>query len=395
MSTNTEMASSFELNEDQRMIFEQADRFGREQLLPVAEKMDNEEWWPDNMFPLLGANGFLGATVSEEYGGAGLDLISAGTVIQAFGRYNHAIALSYLAHDNLCVNNIYKNGSEEQRYRFLPKLCSGEWVGALGMTEPGAGSDAVRGMATAARQVGDKYIMNGRKIFITNGPIADLVLVYAKTSPELGAQGISAFVVEKDFPGFSVAQKMIKMGYRGSQTGELVFEDCEVPAENLIGGENQGVAVMMSGLDIERAMIAPIGLGKSERALELSVEYAKMREQFGKPIGQFQMIQAKLADMYTDVEAMRYLIYSTLSECNKLSKGEGGRGAIHALTASSALFAGEATNRVLDNGVQVHGGTGYIWESEINRLFRSTKLLEIGAGTSEVRREIIAKELLR
>lgn len=395
MSTDTHNVSSFELNEDQRMILDQADRFGREQLIPVAEKMDNEEWWPPEMFPLLGENGFLGATVSEEYGGAGLDLLTAGLVLQAFGRYNPAVALSYLAHDNLCVNNIYRNGNDEQKARFLPKMCSGEWVGALGMTEPGAGSDAVRGMATTARRVGNNYILNGRKIFITNGPIADVILVYAKTAPELGAQGISTFMVEKDFPGYSVAQKMIKMGYRGSQTGELLFDDCEVPAENLIGEENGGVAVMMSGLDIERAMIAPIGVGKGERALELSVEYAKVREQFGKPIGEFQMIQAKLADMYTDVETMRLLVYSTLAAADKIGHGGGGRGEIHAMTAAAALYAGESVNRVLNNALQIHGGTGYMWESEINRLFRATKLLEIGAGTSEVRREIIAQELLR
>lgn len=395
MSTEALVSASFELNEDQRAIVDQTDRFAREQLLPVAEKMDNEEWWPPELFPLIGQNGYLGATISEEYGGAGLDLLTAGLVIQVFGRYNPAVALSYLAHDNLCANNIYRNGNDEQRARFLPKLCSGEWVGALGMTEPGAGSDAVGGMASTARRVGDKYILNGRKLFITNGPISDVILVYAKTSPELGSQGISALVVEKDFAGFSVAQKMIKMGYRGSQTGELVFDDCEVPVENLIGEEDGGVAVMMSGLDIERAMIAPICIGKAERALQLSVEFAKVREQFGKPISEFQIIQGKLASMYTELEAMRSLVYRTLAAADKLERGAGGRGEIHALTAAAALYAGEAVNRILNDALQIHGGMGYIWESEINRLFRATKLLEIGAGTSEVRRIIIAEELLK
>jgi len=395
MSIDALASASFELNEDQRMILEQADRFAREQLLPIAEKMDNEEWWPPELFALIGQNGYLGATIPEEFGGAGLDLLTAGIIIQVFGRYNPAVALSYLAHDNLCANNIYRNGNAEQRAKYLPKLCSGEYVGALGMTEPGAGSDAVQGMATTARRVGDKYIVNGRKLFITNGPIADVVLVYAKTSPELGSHGISALIVEKDHPGFAVAQKMIKMGYRGSQTGELVFDDCEVPVENLVGEEDGGVAVMMGGLDIERAMIAPICIGKAERALELSVEFAKVREQFGKPIAEFQMIQGKLADMYTELEAMRSLIYRTLAAADKLERGAGGRGEIHAMTAAAALYAGEAVNRILNEAVQIHGGMGYIWESEINRLFRATKLLEIGAGTSEVRRIIIAEELLR
>ena len=377
------------------MILDQAERFAREQFLPIAQKMDNEEWWPPDLFPLMGANGYLGATIPDEYGGAGLDLLTAGLVIQAFGRYNPAVALSYLAHDNLCANNIYRNGNDEQRAKYLPKLCSGEWVGALGMTEPGAGSDAVGGMATTARRVGDKFIVNGRKLFITNGPIADVVLVYAKTSPELGSQGISALIIEKDYPGYSVAQKLIKMGYRGSQTGELLFDDCEVPVENLVGEEDGGVAIMMSGLDIERATIAAICVGKAERALELSVEYSKVREQFGKPIGQFQMIQSKLASMYTELEAMRALVYRTLAAADKLEHGAGGRGEIHALTAASALYAGEAVNRILNDALQIHGGMGYMWETEINRLFRATKLLEIGAGTSEIRRIIIAEELLR
>ncbi|PCJ62419.1 MAG: acyl-CoA dehydrogenase [Candidatus Hydrogenedentota bacterium] len=386
---------SYELNDDQRILLEHADRFARDTFLPIAEEMDTNESWPDDLFAKIGAQGYLGVTVAEEYGGAGLDLVSAGVILQAFSRYSHAIGLSVLAHDNLCTNNIYRNGTDEQRRKYLPKLCSGEWVGALGMTEPGAGSDAVRGMASRAQRVGDEYIINGRKIFITNGPIADVILMYAKTDLDLGPRGITAFIVEKDAPGYSVAQKMIKMGFRGSQTGELVFDDCRVPAENVVGGENAGVAVMMGGLDLERAMIAPIAVGIGERALQLSIEYSKVREQFGKPISEFQMIQGKLADMYTELEVMRTFVYRALSAANEVEVGGGGRGEIHKLTAAAALFAGESVNRILDNALQIHGGFGYIWESEINRLYRSIKLLEIGAGTSEVRRNIIAEELLR
>jgi len=386
---------SYELNDDQRVLLEHADRFARDTFLPIAEEMDNNESWPDGLFAQIGAQGYLGVTIDEEFGGVGLDLMSAGIVLQAFSRYSHAIGLSVLAHDNLCANNIFRNGTDEQRRKYLPKLCSGEWVGALGMTEPGAGSDAVRGMATRAQRVGDEYILNGRKIFITNGPIADVILVYAKTDLELGPRGITAFIVEKDAPGYSVEQKMIKMGFRGSQTGELVFDDCRVPAENIVGGENAGVAVMMGGLDLERAMIAPIAVGIGERALQLSVEYAKVREQFGKPISEFQIIQGKLADMYTELEVMRTFVYRALAAANAVEVGGGGRGEIHKITAAAALFAGESVNRILDNALQIHGGYGYIWESEINRLYRSIKLLEIGAGTSEVRRNIIAEELLR
>jgi isovaleryl-CoA dehydrogenase len=250
-------------------------------------------------------------------------------------------------------------------------------------------------MRTTARRDGDHYVLNGGKIYITNGPVADVLLVYAKTDREKGSHGISAFIVEKDYPGFKVAQKLTKMGYRGSPTAELVFEDCRVPAENLVGEENHGVSIVMSGLDLERAMISPLCLGVAERALELSVDYAQIRRQFGKPIGSFQMVQSMLADMYVQVEAMRTFTYRTLAEAAPLEVGGGGRGDIHKLTAASVMFAAEACHKVLDLAVQVHGGSGYIWESEINRLFRSTKLLEIGAGTTEVRKIIIAGELLK
>jgi len=386
---------SYELTPDQREILDTADRYAREQLGPLAAKMDEEESWPDAEFRALGEMGYLGVTVPEEFGGAGLDIWTSGLILQAFSRHNHALALSWVAHDNLCVNNIYANGSDEQRARFLPKLCSGEWIGALGLTEPGAGSDALGSMSTTARREGDEYVLNGTKIYITNGPIADVVLVYAKTDKDKGAHGISAFVVETNTPGFKVAQKLIKMGFRGSQTAELVFDECRVPAANRLRDENRGVQVVMSGLDLERAMISPICLGVCERAFELSIDYAKTRTQFGQPIGNFQMIQAKLADMYTMIETLRTFSHRVLAACNQVGDGEAGSGEIHMLTAASVKYAAETMNKVLNEAMQIHGGSGYIWESEINRLYRSIKLLEIGAGTTEVRNLIIAGELLK
>jgi len=386
---------TFELSDEQGVIMDAADRFAREQLAQYAARMDDEEWWPPGVFPELAKHGYLGATVPEEYGGAGMDFFTSVLIGQAFARWNPAISFSYGAHENLLVNNLYRNGNEAQRRKYLPGLCDGSLIGAMGMTEPEAGSDAVGGMRTTARRVGDTYVLNGRKLFITNGPIADVILVYAKTAPEQGARGISAFIVEKGFPGYSVAQKLIKMGFRGSPTGELVFDNCEVPAENLIGVENGGISVMMSGLDLERAAVAALEVGIAERALQLSIEHAKIREQFGRPIASFQMIQAKLAEMYTLLEAMRVFCYRTLAAANSLEIGGGGRGEIHKLAAASVLFAAESLNKILNEAMQIHGGGGYIWESEINRLYRTIKLLEIGAGTSEVRKLIIAEELLR
>ena len=386
---------AFDLDPEQRSILDQADRFARNELYTLSERMDSEEWWPDDAFRKIGDIGLFGVTIPEEYGGAGLDLMAAGLVLQGMARWNHALALAWVAHDNLCANNIYRNGNERQRRKYLPDFCSGRAIGALGLTEPGAGSDALGSMRTTARRDGDHYLLSGTKIYITNGPIADVLLVYAKTDRNRGAKGISAFIVEKTFPGFSVAQKLNKMGYRGSQTGELVFDDCRIPAENLVGEENQGVAVVMGGLDLERAMISPLCLGIAERALQLSVDYAQTRQQFGKPIGSFQMVQSMLAEMYVLVETMRTFTYRTLAAAAPLEVGEGGRGDIHGLTAASVMYAAESCHAVLDKAVQIHGGAGYIWESEINRLYRSIKLMEIGAGTTEVRKMIIAGELLR
>jgi isovaleryl-CoA dehydrogenase len=383
------------LSDDEMQVLDQADRFARAELYPLSKRMDDEEWWPPEAFPKIGANGYFGIPLPQEYGGAGMDMFTSGLVTQAFARWNHALALSWVAHENLCLLNLYRNADEAQRKRYLPGLCDGTLIGALGLTEPGAGSDALGSMRTTAQLRGDHYVLNGTKIYITNGPVADVLLVYAKTEPERGAQGISAFIVEKDFPGFRVAQKLVKMGFRGSQTGELVFEDCKVPLRNRVGDENRGVRIVMSGLDLERAMVSPVCLGIAERALELSIEYARTRKQFGRPIADFQMIRSKIADMYVWVESMRLFTYQALRAANHLEIGGGGRGEIHKITAASVMFAADTMNRVLNEAVQIHGGSGYIWESEVNRLYRSIKLLEIGAGTTEVRKIIISDELLR
>jgi isovaleryl-CoA dehydrogenase len=376
-------------------VLDQADRFAREQLYPLSERMDRDEWWPEEAIARIGGTGYCGIPVPEAYGGAGMDLFTSGLVLQAFSRWNHALALSWVAHENLCLYNIYRNANESLRQQYLPDLCAGRTIGALGLTEPGAGSDALGSMATTARRDGDHWVLDGRKLYITNGPVADVLLVYAKTDRDKGARGISAFIVEKSFPGFKVAQKLVKMGFRGSQTGELLFDECRVPAANLVGVEDEGVKVVMSGLDLERAMISPICLGIAERALELSLDFARTRKQFGRPISDFQLVRGKLADMYVWVESMRLFTYQALRAANQLEIGGGGRGAIHKITAASVMYTAETMNRVLNEAVQIHGGTGYVWESEVNRLYRAIKLLEIGAGTTEVRKVIISEEMLR
>ena len=382
------------LSSDEQQILDEADRFARQELYPLSARMDADEWWPAEAFPKIGATGYFGIPIPEAYGGSGMDLFASGLVLQAFARWNHALALSWVAHENLCLFNIFRNASEAQRQRYLPGLCSGQSVGALGLTEPGAGSDAIGSMRTTATRDGDHYVLNGTKLYITNGPVADVLLVYAKTKKDKGSKGISAFIVEKGFPGFKVAQKLSKMGFRGSPTGELVFEGCRVPAANLVGEEDRGVQVVMSGLDLERAMVAPLCLGICERALQLSVDYARQRQQFGQPIANFQMVRSKIADMYVWTESARVMTYQALRAANHLEIGGGGRGEIHKITAASVMYAANTMNKVLDEAVQIHGGSGYIWESEINRLYRSIKLLEIGAGTTEVRKIIISDELL-
>ncbi len=380
---------------DYQAIYDMAFRYAREELYELCERMDNEDWFPEQQYRAMHEQGFLGATIAPEHGGPGLDVLAQCFICEALSYWNHSIAACYLASDNLCINNLTHNANAVQKQQYFPRFCTGEAIGALGMTEPGAGSDALGSMATTARRDGDDFVLNGRKLFITNGPIADVLLVYAKTAPDRGNKGISAFIVEKSFEGFAVAQKLDKMGWRGSPTGELVFDDCRVPAGNLLGEENTGAGIMMSGLDIERAIGAFYCLGMTQRALDLSVEYANTREQFGKTIGNFQMVQAILADMYTDVETIRALTYQLGREVLELPVGEGGRGEIHKRSAAAVLHAGRASMRVLDNAVQLHGGMGFMRESEVNRLYRSGKVMEIGAGTNQVRQMIIAGELLR
>lgn len=390
-----EPVGHFALTTEQSEILDTADAFAKDTFWPLQQRMDDEEWWPEQAMPALARMGFLGVTVPSSLGGAGADFFTSGLITQALARWNHSIALSYIAHENLCLNNLARNGSDAIRQRYLPALCDGSAIGALGLTEPGAGSDALGAMATTARLENGKYLLNGRKLYITNGPVADVLLVYAKTDKSKGAKGISAFVVEKGFKGFKVAQKLDKMGFRGSTTAELVFDDCEVPVENLIGGENRGVGIVMSGLDLERAIVAMINVGMAERALDLAVDYAQTRVQFGKTIGEFQMVQAKLAEMYVGVETMKTFCYRVLAEANAMDEGSGGRGEIHKLTAAAILYSAETCTKVVSDSVQIHGGVGYMREAEVNRLYRASKLLEIGAGTTEIRKMIIAGELLK
>jgi isovaleryl-CoA dehydrogenase len=378
-----------------QQVYDMVDRYSREKLYDLSDRMDKDDWFPEKQYRAMAEIGILGITVPEQYGGAGMSMYAQAFASEAMAKWNSSMAANYLASDNLCINNILRNAGEHIKEKYLPRFCDGSAIGALGLTEPGAGSDALGSMATKAELKGNKYVLNGRKMFITNGPVADVLLVYAKTDRGKGAHGISAFVIEKEFEGFQVAQKLDKMGWRGSPTGELVFDDCVVPPENLVGEENAGVAVVMSGLDLERVMLCSYAVGLAERAVELAVEYAQTRKQFNRVIGEFQLVQGLLADMYTDLESMRSFSYQMLKEVNDLEIGGGGRGEIHMRSASAALYAGRACMRILDNGVQVHGGIGYMRESEINRLYRVGKLLEIGAGTNQVRQMIIGEELVR
>ncbi len=378
-----------------QQIYDMVWNYSRDKLHPLWQKMDEEDVFPNQEFRALSDIGLLGITAPEEFGGAGMDEIAQVIVAEAMGYWNHTMAANYLAHDNLCVNNLLRNGSDDIKQRFVTRLSDGSAIGCLGITEPGAGSDALGSMKTTAVRDGDDYIVNGRKIFITNGPCADVIMFYAKTAPELGAHGISAFVIDKDTPGFSVAQKMPKMGWKGSETGELVFDNVRVPAANMVGEENKGVGIVMSGLNIERVVLAASTIGMAQRALDISVQYAKDRVQFDRPIASFQMVQSMLADMYTGVETMRSFVYQLAKEVSQMKPGEGGRGEIHKRTAAAVLHCGRTLMQILDMGVQIHGGMGFITESEINWLYRSGKIYEIGAGTNEVRKGIIAGELLK
>ena len=388
-------AEALMTREEIESLVDYSSRYFMEKLHPLQQKMDDEEWWPAEEFKALAKMGLLGLTVPQEYGGQGLSYLAAGMLGEAMAYANPAFAFSWTSHDNLCLDALYRNCNKEQRDRYVARMCAGELMGGLGMTEPGAGSDALGSMRTTARRDGDRYLLNGGKIYITNGPVADLFLVYAKTAPEQGARGISAFIVESSFPGFKVAQKLDKMGFRGSPTGELVFEDCEVPAENLIGEENRGIAVMMSGLDVERCMSAPLCIGPAQRALDLALEHAKTRTQFGQALGEFQLIQAKLADMYAQIDSARTYMHRALEMCDAAELTDAGRGEIHKVSAAMLMVASRAGSFCTDAGVQIFGGSGYMRDTEINRLYRTSKVMEIAAGTQEIRQIIIAKELLK
>jgi len=383
----------FELSESHKILKDTLRKYCDTKLGPAAEEIDRKDEFPEWLWPSLSELGLMGITIPEDFGGAGCDVLSAAIVMEELSRVSPAVSLSWMAHAILCAHNIHMHANPAQRKKYLPELCSGKKIGALALTEPNAGSDAVS-IQTSAVKKGDKYIINGTKTFITNGPISDVFVFYAKTAKEKKAQGITAFIGEKNFKGFSVSKRMEKMGHRGSPTGELVFEDCEVPAENVLMSENIGVSVMMDGLDVERTVIAAGGVGVGQAALEYSVKYAREREQFGQPIGKFQFIQGKIADMYTEVEAARLLVHRAAVAADKIKRG--GKGTeINRLAASAALFAGEMSERASLNAIQIFGGYGYTLEYPVNRLLRDAKLYTIGAGTSEVRRIIIARELLQ
>ncbi len=365
---------------------EAARAFVRKEVDPIADRMDRDDWFPRDLFRRMGEHGLLGVTIPEAYGGLGQSYLAQAAVLEEIARSSPALALTVGAHSNLCADNIFRNGTQAQRERFLPALARGEAIGALALTEPGSGSDAVS-IRTRAERDGDGYRLTGSKQFITNGPVADTLLVYAKTDPAAGSRGISAFIVTRDLPGFTVSRSLDKMGMRGSPTGELAFTDVPVGADRRVGGENAGVAVMMGGLTVERAVLASIALGIMAECLERSLSYAREREQFGQKIGRFELIQEKLANMYVQLEASRLLVYRALASVE--TDRRHGRQSAMALT-----FASEASTRVALEAIQIHGGYGYMRDLPLERLARDAKLLEIGAGTSEIRRLLTARELL-
>jgi len=375
----------FGLDDTLNMLREQVNAFARDEIAPRAAQIDHDNAFPNELWQKFGDMGLLGITVSEEDGGSGMGYLAHCIAMEEISRASASVGLSYGAHANLCVNQIKLNGSTEQKARYLPKLISGEHVGALAMSEPGAGSDVVS-MSLRADKRGDHYVLNGNKMWITNGPDADVLVVYAKTDPQAGAKGITAFIVEKGYAGFSTAQKLDKLGMRGSNTCELVFVDCEVPAENVLGEENRGVKVLMSGLDYERTVLAAGPVGIMQACLDVVVPYVHERKQFGQSIGEFQLVQGKLADMYTTLNACRAYLYAVAGACD--------RGRVSRKDAAGVILycAEKATQMALD-AIQLLGGNGYINEYPTGRLLRDAKLYEIGAGTSEIRRMLIGREL--
>ncbi|XUP37277.1 isovaleryl-CoA dehydrogenase (plasmid) [Xanthomonas axonopodis pv. vasculorum] len=376
---------NFELGEEIDLLRESVAAFASHHIAPLAAAADHDNVFPAPLWRLLGEQGLLGLTVEEEYGGSGMGYLAHVVAMEEISRAGGATGLSYGAHSNLCLNQLRKNASHEQKQRYLPKLCSGEHVGALAMSEAGSGSDVVS-MKLRADTRGDRFVLNGSKMWITNGPDADVLVVYAKTDPDAGARGITAFIVEKGMPGFSTAQKLDKLGMRGSNTCELVFTDCEVPAENVLGTLNGGVRVLMSGLDFERVVLAGGPLGLMAAAMDVVLPYVHERKQFGEPIGTFQLMQAKLADMYVGLNACRAYVYAVARAC------DAGR-TTRQDAAGAILYAAEKATWLTGQAIQVLGGNGYINDYPTGRLWRDAKLYEIGAGTSEIRRMLIGREL--
>ncbi|HJV62145.1 MAG TPA: isovaleryl-CoA dehydrogenase [Albitalea sp.] len=380
----------FQLGDDIDALRDAVHAFAQEQIAPRAAEIDRSDQFPADLWRKMGELGVLGVTVPEEYGGAGMGYLAHMIAMEEISRASASVGLSYGAHSNLCVNQIKRNGSAAQKKKYLPKLISGEHVGALAMSEPGAGSDVIS-MKLKAEERGGVFVLNGTKMWITNGPDADTLVVYAKTEPELGARGVTAFLIEKGMKGFSVAQKLDKLGMRGSHTGELVFQNVEVPAENVLGSLNGGAKVLMSGLDYERAVLAAGPIGIMQAVMDNVVPYIHDRKQFGQSIGEFQLIQGKVADMYTVLQAARAFCYTVGKNLDQLGSEHVRQ--VRKDCASVILWCAEKATWMAGEGLQIHGGNGYINEYPLGRLWRDAKLYEIGAGTSEIRRMLIGREL--
>jgi isovaleryl-CoA dehydrogenase len=385
MATNAWTGLDFGLGETADMLRNTVRGFADDHIAPRAGEIDRTNKFPRDLWPEMGKLGLHGITVEDEYGGSGLGYLEHCVAMEEVSRASASVGLSYGAHSNLCVNQLRRNGSEEQKRKYLPKLISGEHVGALAMSESGSGSDVVS-MKTRADKKGERYVLNGSKMWITNGPEANTLIVYAKTDPAAGPRGITAFLIEKGMKGFSTAQKLDKLGMRGSDTCELVFQDCEVPAENVVGKVGEGVRVLMSGLDYERVVLAAGPLGIMQAALDVALPYVHERKQFGEPIGSFQLVQGKLADMYVLMNAAKSYVYSVARACDR---GETTRED----AAGAILFAAEGATKIALDAIQLLGGNGYINEYPTGRLLRDAKLYEIGAGTSEIRRLLIGREI--